>query len=55
MNNITFETGCSACEHRGVCKYKDKKPMAAILILLEKIAPDIPEPFIVKAKCKEYR
>lgn len=55
MNNITFETGCAVCEHRGVCRYRDKNPMAAIQILLEDVVSDIPEPFIVKVTCKEYK
>ena len=54
-DKIIFQTSCSVCEHRDVCKYYCNGICGAVRLQLETVAPLIPEPFIVSTACKLYK
>ena len=54
-DKIIFKTSCAVCEHRDVCKYYCNGILGEVKTVLEQVAPDIPEQFIVSAACKLYK
>ena len=53
-DKIIFKTSCAICKHRDVCKYYCKGICGEVKVQLERVVPDIPEPFIVSTACKLY-
>ena len=54
-NKIIFKTSCAVCEHRDVCKYYYNGICGEVQVQLERVAPDIPYPFIVATSCTLYK
>ena len=55
IDNFKFVTSCAVCEHRNVCKYNEISIRGGIQTIMESIAPDIPQPFIIEVRCAQYK